>query len=124
MDKVLYILRAASKGIIFEKNDVDVIIPYLNKLLKSEGTKLYLKLQFLQVVLSDFNYKELSESSFIDDLPKIYSSRITKVHRYVEDNYHRKMKLRELAGLVNMTDQSFSRFFKKNRIFAMFLYFS
>ena len=64
-----------------------------------------MKLQSLLVMLSDFNYNVLSESSFIDYLPELYSSRIRKVQRYVEDNYHRKMKLRELAELVNMTEQ-------------------
>ena len=123
MDKVFNMLRAASKGIIFEKKGVNNIVPYLNELLKLEGTKLYLKLQFLLVMLSDLNFKELSESSFIDDLPRIYSSRIRKVQRFVEDNYHRKIKLRELAELVNMTEQSFSRFFKKimGRPFFTFL---
>tara|TARA_X000001036_G_scaffold117520_1_gene110969 strand:+ start:745 stop:1581 length:837 start_codon:yes stop_codon:yes gene_type:complete len=123
MEKVFNMLRAASKGIIFEKKDINIIIPYLKELLKLKGTKLYLKLQFLLVILSELNYKELSESSFIDDLPKIYSSRIRKVQKYVEDNYHRKMKLRELAELVNMTEQSFSRFFKKimGRPFFTFL---
>ena len=41
MDKVFNMLRVASRGIIFEKKGVNVIVPYLKELLKLEGTTLF-----------------------------------------------------------------------------------
>ena len=123
MEKVFNMLRASSKGIIFRKKDSNHILPLLKELLELEGTNLYLKLQLLLVILSELEYSVLSEASFIDDLPSEYSSRIRKIHNYVEKNYHRKIKLQELSELVNMSEQSFSRFFSKlmGRPFFTFL---
>ena len=120
MDKVFNMLRVASEELSLRKR-CEYYRSLSQRLLKLEGTKLYLQLQSLLVMLSDLNYNVL-ESSFIDYLSDLYSSRIRKVQRYVEDNYHRK-RLRELAELVNMTEQSFSRFFKKimGRPFFTFL---
>ena len=84
-----------------KKHGIYIINLYLKEFLKSEGINFDLKLQFLLVVLSDLNYKDLSESSFIYHLPKIFGSRIIKLNRYVEDNYHRKMKLINYVVLIN-----------------------
>jgi AraC-like DNA-binding protein len=113
MEAVFKMLKDASKGIIFKKENSYKVLKTIKKLLVSEGTELYLKLQYLLVLLSDFEYHQLSEKNFIDDLPAEFSSRIRKIHNYVETNYHRKMKLKEMANLLNMSEQSFSRFFSK-----------
>lgn len=123
MDGVFKMLKDASKGLLFKKEDTLKVIELLRELLNIEGTELYLKLQSLLVMLSNFEYRELSERSFIDDLPSEFSSRIRKIHDFVENNYQRKIHLKELAALVNMSDQSFSRFFSKimGRPFFTFL---
>lgn len=123
MDRVFNMLRAASKGIIFNIDDTLNTVVLLKELLNIEGTELYIKLQNLLVLLSNFDYQELSEKNFIDDLPTEFSSRIRKIHSYVENNYHRKIRLEEMANLVNMSTQSFSRFFSKimGRPFFTFL---
>lgn len=123
MDGVFKMLKDASKGLLFKKEDTLKVIELLRELLNVEGTELYLKLQSLLVMLSNFEYRELSERSFIDDLPSEFSSRIRKIHDFVENNYQRKIHLKELAALVNMSDQSFSRFFSKimGRPFFTFL---
>ncbi|AUC23907.1 AraC family transcriptional regulator [Cellulophaga sp. 20_2_10] len=123
MESVFKMLKAASKGILFTKENASEVFTLLKELLTLEGTELYLKFQNILVLLSRFEYRELSEKSFIDDLPSEYSSRIRKVHDYVESHYHKKIQLKELADLVNMSEQSFSRFFNKimGRPFFTFL---
>ncbi|MCL7762502.1 AraC family transcriptional regulator [Polaribacter sp. Z014] len=123
MENVFKMLKAASKGILFTKENANEMFSLLKELLTLEGTELYLKLQNILVLLSNFEYRELSEKRFIDDLPTEYSSRIRKVHDYVESHYHKKIQLKELADLVNMSEQSFSRFFSKimGRPFFTFL---
>ncbi|WP_430928723.1 AraC family transcriptional regulator [Polaribacter marinivivus] len=123
MEIVFKMLKDASKGLIFNRKDTLKVLPLIKDLLLLEGTDLYLKLQNLLVLLSNFEYQQLSEKNFIDDLPSKFSSRIRKVHNYVENNYQRKIKLEEIANLVNMSEQSFSRFFSKlmGRPFFTFL---
>ncbi|ARV16618.1 AraC family transcriptional regulator [Polaribacter sp. SA4-12] len=123
MELVFKMLKSASKGIIFSKKDTREVFLLIKELLKLDGTQLYLKLQNLLVILSGFEYYQLSEKNFIDDLPSEFSSRIRKIHNYVENNYQKKIKLSEMANLVNMSEQSFSRFFSKimGRPFFTFL---
>lgn len=116
-------LTAASKGIIYNKVEIGPLIPVLKELPLLTGHKLYVQFLDLLVRLSGCTYRTLSEASFIDDLPLEYGSRMAKTHEFVEAHYGRKIYLKELADLVNMSEQSFSRFFSKmmGRPFFTFL---
>jgi AraC-like DNA-binding protein len=48
---------------------------------------------------------------------------MSAVHDFVSKNYHRKIYLKEVAALTNLSEQSFSRFFSKimGRSFFVFL---
>ena len=56
-------------------------------------------------------------------MPTEYSTRMAKIHDFIGGNYHRKVYLKELAELVNLSEQSFSRFFSKmmGRPFSVYL---
>lgn len=123
LGQMLDMLRAASKGLIFEKNHVPSILPLLKKMPKLEGQRLYVGLLDLLCQLSEIPYQKLSRSSFLDDLPREFSSRMARIHDFIEANYSRKIYLKEVAALVSMSEQSFSRFFSKmmGRPFFTFL---
>ena len=120
---LLALLRKASRGLLFASTDVKELIPKVQELPQQTGQELYVQLLSLLLHLSDCNYQTLSENRFIDDLPAEYSDRMSKVHDFVELNYQRKIYLKELAQLVSMSEQSFSRFFSKmmGRPFFSFL---
>lgn len=113
LEKVFKMLKDASKGIIFEKQDVARIASEVKKTLLLEDTELYLQLQSILVKLSELPYEQLSSRSFIDDLPNEYTSRMRKIHDFIDQNYQKKIYLKDLADLVSMSEQSFSRFFSK-----------
>ncbi len=116
-------LKVSSKGILFSREEVKMLIPLIRQLPALEGYVQYVQLLSVLVQLSSCSFETLSENDFIDDLPVEYSSRIAQIHDFVEGQYHRKIYLRELAVLVNMSEQSFSRFFSKmmGRPFFTFL---
>lgn len=120
---LLILLRNAARGLLFASADVKELIPQVQELPQQKGQELYVELLSLLLHLSDCNYQTLSENRFIDDLPAEYSDRMSKVHDFVELNYQRKIYLKELAELVSMSEQSFSRFFSKmmGRPFFSFL---
>ncbi len=123
LSPVFNMLKTASKGIIFDKGEVQHLVPKFKALVQLEGHQLYIELLSLLVELSNCSHNTLSEASFIDDLPSEYGKRIAKVHDFVEKNYSKKIYLKEVADLVNMSEQSFSRFFNKmmGRSFFTFL---
>lgn len=123
LEPIFSLLRTASHGAIFDASDTSLILPDLKKLLLLEGTALYVGLVNLLSKLSKFKYKTLSDASFTNDIPTEFGTRMAKIHDFVEANYHRKIYLKELGSLVNLSEQSFARFFTKmmGRPFFTFL---
>ncbi|MDW7691229.1 AraC family transcriptional regulator [Flammeovirgaceae bacterium SG7u.111] len=123
METLFDMFRKASRGIIFEGEHVGKFIPKLIELDHLSGYELYVKLLELLLNLTEIPSKTLSDASFLDDLPNEYGDRMGKIHDFVETEYHRKIQVKELADLVNMSEQSFSRFFSKmmGRPFFTFL---
>lgn len=123
LQPIFDLLKTAAKGIIFTKEDTRKFLPTIKNLPTLNKEVLYLQLLFLLTQLSKCNYQTLSNESFTNDIPTVYSTRMSKIHDFVALNYRRKIYLKELALLVNMTEQSFSRFFKKmmGRSFFAFL---
>ena len=116
-------LRAASKGLLFAAAAVTKLASQVQQLPDLKGAELYVQLLSILLRLSSCSYTTLSANRFIDDLPAAYSDRMSKVHDFVEANFQRKIYLKELAQLVSMSEQSFSRFFSKmmGRPFFSFL---
>ena len=116
-------MNNASRGIIFSREETELFVPILRSMPTLSDTRLYVALLSLLCELSNCKYKTLSEKSFTDDLSNGHSSRISMVHNFVSEHFGRKIYLKELAQLVNMSEQSFSRFFSKmmGRPFFSFL---
>lgn len=123
LDPVFDMLRAASKGLLFDKTQTVSLMAGIQSLPDLSGQELYVQLLSLLIRLSQCPYSTLSEAQFRDDLPSEYGSRIAKIHDFVEQHFHRKIYLKEVAHLVSMSEQSFSRFFSKmmGRPFFTFL---
>ncbi|RMG28952.1 MAG: AraC family transcriptional regulator [Bacteroidetes bacterium] len=120
---VFELLRAAGRGLLFDREAATGIIPLVRHLPELKGHGLYLKLLEVLLQLTNCSYRPLSDTNFPDDLPSEYSSRMARIQEFVAANYQRKIYLGELAALVNMSESSFSRFFSKmmGRPFFRFL---
>lgn len=123
LEPVFNLLRKADKGLLFDKTQTALLLPMIEKLPNLEGHALYIQLLQLLVKLSLCPCTTLSAASFKDDLPSIYGNRMPVVHEFVANNFNRKIYLSEVADCVNMSEQSFSRFFSKmmGRSFFTFL---
>lgn len=123
LTKVFNMLKTAARGLLFSKEDTQYLIPIIKQLHKLPKEELYIQLLSTLVQLTNCNYKTLSENRFLDDFSMEHSSRISKVHDFVEANFQRKIYLKDLSSLVNMSGPSFSRFFSKTmgRPFFVFL---
>ena len=56
--------------------------------------------------------RELSSSSFVEEREENEDDRVCKVKNYISDNYMREISLKDMAGLIYMSEDSFSRFFR------------
>lgn len=120
---VLVMIKTSARGLIFDKTTTAVVIPQIKRLPVLSGPDLFVALLNVLIQLSACPFTTLSEARFEDDLSLEFSSRMARIHEFVETHYARKIYLRELAELVSMSEQSFSRFFSKmmGRPFFTFL---
>ncbi|MEM6966431.1 MAG: AraC family transcriptional regulator [Bacteroidota bacterium] len=120
---VFAMLKTAARGMVFSKEDTQYLVASIKQLPQLPREELYIQLLTILIQLTKCSYETLSENRFLDDFPMEHSSRISKIHDFVEANYQRKIYLKDLSNLVNMSEPSFSRFFSKTmgRPFFVFL---
>lgn len=107
-------LQNAPRGILFSPETIEAVkdrILALNK--KSGFTSVLELLSILHELSTSPDMKTLSDLSFINEKFYHNSRRIEKVFEHMNNNYHRRVTLAEVARVVHMPEASFSRYMKK-----------
>lgn len=103
----------AKCGILFSKETTQTIGPRLVKLNKKHGFDSVLELMsILHDLSTSRNMRTLSDSAFSNVEFSYSSRRVEKVMEYINLNFDKQISLAEVARIANMTEVSFSRFFK------------
>ena len=106
--------QLAFKGIKFRESiALDVKDKLLHAITLPPFEKLISVLQILNDLAKTDNYDLLCEQGFSYNLNHIENERINTVYQYLRLNYKKKITLEDMASEVNMTEESFSRFFSK-----------
>lgn len=114
-------LEKAKCGILFSGDTAKAIGPRLIRLNKQHGFDSVLELMsILHDLSTSRNMRTLSDSTFSQAEFSYTSRRIEKVMEYINLNFDKPVSLSEVAKIANMTEVSFSRFFK-NRTGASFI---
>ena len=113
MSFIRNMLDLSAKGISFSKQTIEQITPRLIALSRKQGFDSVLELLSILHDLSvSRNMHTLSVATFSNAEVSYNSRRIEKAFEYMNQNFHKNITLNEIAKLVNMTEVSFSRFFK------------
>lgn len=114
MSFIQKMLELSSKGILFSKETILAIMPRLSTLGQKQGFDSVLELlSILHDLSTSRNMQTLSDTGLSVEYTSSYNSRrVEKVMEYINHNFQRNITLSEAARIVNMTDMSFSRFFK------------
>lgn len=108
------LLELSAKGIKFDKSVALKLKPRIFELHRLPSLdRLILTLRILQELAETSERHILCEQGFSYELNHTNNGRINKVYKYIEANYHNKISLTDIAREVNMTEESFSRFFSK-----------
>jgi len=113
---ILNMLEKSSRAILFSKETTRQLAPRILGLDQKQGFDSILELMSILHDLSiSRNMRILSDASFSNTAePHNYNSRrIEKIMEYINKNFDKSVTLKEVARLVNMTEVSFSRFFKQ-----------
>ena len=110
-------LEKSSRGILFSRETIQQLAPRIIALDKRHGFDSMLELMsILHDLSTSRNYRLLSDASFNtsqNETHNYHSRRIEKTLEYMNKNFDKQVSLAEVAKIANMSDVSFSRFFKQ-----------
>jgi AraC-like DNA-binding protein len=104
----------SSRGILFSKETILSLAPRILELDQKQGFDSVLELMSILHDLSNSrNMRILSELSFTPEHFSYNSRRVERTFEYMNKNFDRTITLAEVSNLANMSDVSFSRFFRQ-----------
>ncbi len=107
------LLEKSAKGVLFSRQTTEQIAPRLNLLTQKQGFDSVLELMSILHDLSiSRNMHTLSGATFNNAELSYNSRRIERAVEYMNQSFQKQITLTEVAKLANMTDVSFSRFFR------------
>ena len=108
------LMEKSSRGILFSKETTKQLAPRIIALNQKHGFDSVLELMsILHDLSASSKIRVLSDSSFNNNEPYTYNSqRVEKTYEYMNHNFDKIVSLNEVARLANMSEASFSRFFK------------
>jgi len=113
MSFIRKMFERSAKGILFSQETIQQITPKLSALSQKHGFDSVLELLSILHELSlSRNMHTLSDTIFSNAEFSYSSRRIEKAFEYMNQNFQKNITLAEISKLVNMTEVSFSRFFK------------
>jgi AraC-like DNA-binding protein/mannose-6-phosphate isomerase-like protein (cupin superfamily) len=116
--------KQSLNGIKFNSRVARKILPDLEDLLaKTSFDKMMQLLKVLHKLAITNEIKLISDADFSSGRRDINNARLSKVYKYVKENYRKQFMLEETASLLSMSEESFCRFFsqKNNEPFFTFV---
>ncbi|NIJ43744.1 AraC-like DNA-binding protein/mannose-6-phosphate isomerase-like protein (cupin superfamily) [Wenyingzhuangia heitensis] len=108
------LLKRAQRGIRFDKELACEIKPMLLKMVELPPfERLILFMQVLQKLALSSQFELLAGPNFTNSLSYKESERINVVYDYLKENYLNKITVDDISEVMNMSSDTFSRFFKK-----------
>lgn len=116
-------IRQSSKGIRILGETRNLIAKKLMALSNIKGFEKVEGLLQIMHVISTSEEKEFIVNNEPDHYDDLYPDRLVDVIKFVKENLHEPIALRQVADIACMTEQSFCRFFKKRtkKSFSQFL---
>lgn len=113
MKPIQELLTNASRGILFSDATARMITPQLQQLSKYNGMEAFIGLLSILHLLSISENQKLLCSQPLDTPDFANSDRLRIVCHYIDQNYHEKIKVNEVARMLNMTETTLSRLMKQ-----------
>ena len=104
----------SSRGILFPRETILALAPRIQELNQKHGFDSVLELiSILHDLSISRNLRILSDSAFTNEQFTYNSRRIEKTFDFMNKNFDKNVTLSEVSKLANMSDVSFSRFFRQ-----------
>jgi AraC-like DNA-binding protein len=118
------LLDQSVRGIQFHGETLEQSIELLQTIVQAgEFEKVLGFLQLMQLLATSKERSFLASTGFSSKPEHSKSQRINDVYEYILNNFNKKIGLKDVAAIANMSDSAFSHFFKKstNKSFTQFV---
>ncbi|GGF36234.1 AraC family transcriptional regulator [Echinicola rosea] len=113
-EKIRQLHKDAERGLYFLPDAKEDILRAMQAVLHSTGLDKYQAMVgLLDLMTNKGKFIKLAGSSYSSDLSHDTNDRLQAVQQYVNNHYQGKIKLKDIADHLHMSEQSFSRFFSK-----------
>lgn len=114
MQDILTLMQVSKLGIKVNAHAQKSIIPIIERMPKASALdKLMGLLEILKILSTKKDYSLITSKGFTYEASDENESRINKIHDFTIKNFDREITIDEVADLLNLTKESFCRFFKK-----------
>jgi len=113
MKPVKDMLDRSTRGIAFSEETIQTLQPRITNLAHKSGIDALIELVSLLFDLSNSRGQQMLSSTMLKNDDFYNSGKIKNVHDFVQQHYAEKIKVEDMAQLLNMTEVSFSRFIKQ-----------
>jgi AraC-like DNA-binding protein len=117
-------LAKSQRGLEIGGQTNESLRPMMKRLVHTSGLEsIALLFHILHLLASSKDCHPITQAGYTNPNKVSEEDRMSRVYAYVMDNFKQKIGLAEMARLCNMTESSFSRYFKSrmNRSFSEFL---
>lgn len=112
--KINQLFENAKLGIAFSRETKIKVAERLIKLPLLTHFEQFLEiLSIFQILANDENPEFLHANSFENQYTKKDQQRMKRLYQFIDENYERKVDIREVANLSNLSEPAFCRYFKK-----------
>jgi len=113
MKPVKELLADAARGVLFSEDTTREIAPRLKELSQKKGMEAFIELISVLHILSASTNQKMLCSGVVNTTDFANSDQIKKVCEFIAQNYQEKIKVEEVAKLLNMTETTLARLMKK-----------
>ncbi|MBZ5859528.1 AraC family transcriptional regulator [Flavihumibacter profundi] len=107
------LLLDAKKGIEITGKTKKILVPLMEEILMSKNARrVILLLDMLQIISTSKDIKALSSAGFSKTYDHSNTDRINEIYNYTFNNFQKEISIREIAAAVNISHNSFCRYFK------------
>lgn len=113
MNPIKEMFNRSIHGILFSKKVAEMLTPRLVKLSKLDGMDYFLEITSILFDLANSRNQRLLSTYTFDYATFDDYDKMKLVYEYVQKNFSKKISLKEVSSVANMTSISFNRFIKK-----------
>ncbi|HEY4196655.1 MAG TPA: AraC family transcriptional regulator [Mucilaginibacter sp.] len=111
--EIQHLFTIAKQGVSLSEPGKIEVIPLIEKMpCATSLERILLLLNILRIMSNKGSYTLLTEEHDFFQLKEADDNRINKILNFTSENYDRNIKIEQIAVMVNLTKESFCRYFK------------